>query len=88
MIVFGLVTVDHAIAIAEYQNAVSVASERQLPSFLKLAISYFVDLPKSLDYAFLEGLSAAVQKLAQKSQSMYLGSAMFQDRLRVDLILL
>lgn len=88
MIVFGLVTIDHAIAIAEYDNAVSMATERHMPSFRRVAVFYLLDRPKTFDLTFLEGLSSAVDRLARKSQSMFLGSAMFQGQLRIDLILL
>lgn len=88
LVVFGLVTVDHAIAIGEHDTIISSQYEHYSPSFIRIAWLYITSRTNPFDVAFLEGLSAAINKLAQKSQSMYLGSAMFQDRLRIDLILL
>ncbi|KAJ5757145.1 Bifunctional lycopene cyclase/phytoene synthase [Penicillium nucicola] len=87
MVVLGLVTVDHALAIAEYDAMISEPDEKNPRSFSRIAWSYLTT-QRSFDIRFLEGLGTAIDKLAQKSQSMYLGSAMFQGRLRTDLILL
>lgn len=88
MVVFGLVTVDHAVAIAEYDTVMSKPADSRQPSLARIFWSYMTSQSRSLDIRFLEGLNAAIEKLSQKSQSMYLGSAMFQDRLRIDLVLL
>lgn len=88
MVVFGLISVDHGIAIAEYEIVSSDSTSKATPSLHRIAWSYMMGRRRSYDLGFLRGLSAAIDKLAQKSQSMYLGSAMFQDRLRIDLILL
>lgn len=87
MIVFGLVTVDHALAMAEYDAIVSNLNEQSPLSFGQVAWSY-IKRQRSFDVRFLQGLGTAINKLAQKSQSMYLGSAMFQGRLRTELVLL
>ncbi|KAJ6104419.1 Bifunctional lycopene cyclase/phytoene synthase [Penicillium sp. IBT 18751x] len=88
MVVFGLVTVDHALAIAEYDTVMSKPADSRQPSVAQIFWSYMTSQSRSFDVRFLEGLNAAIEKLSQKSQSMYLGSAMFQDRLRIDLVLL
>lgn len=88
MVIFGLVTMDHALAIAEYDTVISKPADSPPPSFAQISWSYMTSQTRSFDIGFLEGLNAAIEKLSQKSQSMYLGSAMFQDRLRIDLILL
>ncbi|KAF7715187.1 terpene cyclase [Penicillium ucsense] len=88
MVVFGMVTMDHAIALAQYDVVTSDSPGRSLPSLGKMAYSYMAQQRKPLDEGFLDGLCAAVTELSRKSQSMYLGSAMFQDGLRVDLIFL
>ncbi|KAJ5560537.1 Bifunctional lycopene cyclase/phytoene synthase [Penicillium frequentans] len=88
MIVFGIITMDHALAIAEYDVIISNSAERHRPSFFGIFCSYMTGQRRSFDTRFLKGLNAAIEKLSQKSQNMYLGSAMFNDRLRVDLIML
>ena len=88
MVVFGLVTVDHALAIAEYDTVMSKPADSRQSSVAQIFWSYMTSQSRSFDIRFLEGLNAAIEKLSQKSQSMYLGSAMFQDRLRIDLVLL
>lgn len=88
MVVLGMVTMDHAIALAQYDIVTSESPGRSLPSLGQIAWSYMAQHRKPLDVGFLDGLSAAVTELSRKSQSMYLGSAMFQDGLRVDLIFL
>jgi 15-cis-phytoene synthase/lycopene beta-cyclase len=88
MVVLGMVTMDHAIALAQYDIVTSESPGRSLPSLGQIAWSYMAQNRKPLDVGFLDGLRAAVTELSRKSQSMYLGSAMFQDGLRVDLIFL
>jgi 15-cis-phytoene synthase/lycopene beta-cyclase len=88
MVVLGMVTMDHAVALAQYDIVTSELPGRSLPSLGQIAWSYMAQKRKPLDVGFLDGLRAAVTELSRKSQSMYLGSAMFQDGLRVDLIFL
>lgn len=88
MVVLGFVTMDHAIALAEYEDAIAAPGRNKSQSFKQVVWNYMTHRKRSLDLGFLEGLSAAIDRLAEKSQSMYLGSAMFQGRLRIDLILL
>lgn len=88
MIVFGIITMDHALAIAEYDVIISNSVDRHRPSFSQIFCSYMSGQRRSFDTRFLKGLNAAIEKLSQKSQNMYLGSAMFNDRLRIDLIML
>lgn len=88
MIVMGLVAIDHAVAIAEYRIASSPGPGKQFPSYGKLVLSYILawDVPR--ESHFLRGLSNAVELVSQKSQSMFIGSAMFQGGLRIDLLML
>lgn len=88
MIVFGIITINHALAIAEYDTIICNSTERRRPSFFEIFWSYMTSQRRSFDTRFLRGLNAAIEKLSKKSQNMYLGSAMFNDRLRVDLIML
>lgn len=88
MVVLGLVAIDHAIAMAEYQAASSPGAEKRFPSFLKVMLFYITNRDKKENEGFQQGLTNAVQKLAKKSQSMHMGSVMFQGPLRIDLILL
>lgn len=88
MVVFGLVAIDHAVAIAELQIASSTRTPESLPSFGRIVFSYFSNRPMNDDIDFLQGLNQAVDVVSQKSQSMYIGSAMFQGGLRTDLLLL
>ncbi|KAJ5113870.1 Bifunctional lycopene cyclase/phytoene synthase [Penicillium angulare] len=88
MVVFGMVAMDHAIALEQYDMLMSETSKRSWKSLGRASWSYLTAKRSQLNVGFLEGLYAAVKKLSEKSQSMYLGSAMFQDGLRVDLIFL
>ncbi|KAJ5667365.1 Bifunctional lycopene cyclase/phytoene synthase [Penicillium longicatenatum] len=88
MIVFGMTTIDHALAIAEYDMIICNLADSHRPSFFRIFWSYMTSQRRCFDTPFLKGLNAAIKKLSQKSQTMYLGSAMFSDRLRVDLIML
>ncbi|KAJ6103338.1 Bifunctional lycopene cyclase/phytoene synthase [Penicillium sp. IBT 16267x] len=88
MIVFGMTTIDHALAIAEYDVIICNSADRHRTSFFRKFWSYMTSQRRGFDTRFLKGLNAAIEKLSQKSQNMYLGSAMFHDRLRVDLIML
>ncbi|KAJ6172449.1 Bifunctional lycopene cyclase/phytoene synthase [Penicillium chermesinum] len=66
LIVVGLVTMDHALAISEYKLLVSKPPEDKPQTFSQLAWSYLSTRERSLDLGFLEGMSAAIDKLAQK----------------------
>ncbi|KAL6412515.1 phytoene synthase [Ilyonectria robusta] len=88
MVIFGLVAIDHAIAIAEHQIASSLETMEQFPSFGRLVMLYCFGRPEDHNLPFLEGLAKAVHKVSLKSQSMYTGSAVFCSGLRFDLLLL
>ena len=91
MVVLGMVTIDHAIALEQYGILVSESPRSSMDSFRSLARashSYLIGEGPNLDLQFLDNLQNAVKNLSAKSQSMYLGSAMFQDGLRIDLICL
>ena len=88
MIVIALGAVDHGIAIAEYQMAATPRSKRAFPSFSELFMLYLKERNGPFDQEFLRCVSDAVRTVAQKSQTMYTGSAMFRGQLRIDLILL
>lgn len=88
MIILGLVAFDHAVAIAEYNIASAPETVRHFPSIRELVVSYIFDRPDSRSQDFLQGLTNAVGVVSRKSQSMYMGSAMFQGCLRIDLLLL
>lgn len=91
MVVLGMVTIDHAIALEQYGILVSESPRSSMDSFRSLArasYSYLIGDGPTLDLQFLDNLQNAVKNLSGKSQSMYLGSAMFQDGLRIDLICL
>lgn len=88
MVVFGMIAMDNAIALAQYDIATSELLGKPLPSFGRITWGYMTKQRKSLDFFFLSGLHEAVTELSRKSQSMYLGSAMFRDGLRLDLIFL
>ncbi|KOS21872.1 Bifunctional lycopene cyclase/phytoene synthase [Escovopsis weberi] len=89
VIVIGLVCFDHAIAITEYHIARISEEVQAKPSLAKLVRVYKAERRRSHENViFLHGLSEAVRTVSQKSQSMYMGSAMFQGGLRIDLLLL
>ncbi|KAF4592371.1 phytoene synthase [Ophiocordyceps camponoti-floridani] len=83
MIVMGLVTVDYHIAMEEYQMARSPSPGKRFPSLTRLLRGC-----KEPDADFIRGLADAVDVVSSKSQTMYMGSAMFEAALRIDLILL
>ncbi|KAI9925095.1 hypothetical protein MW887_006503 [Aspergillus wentii] len=86
MIILGQMAIDNAVALATYKVAISELAS--FPSFGELIALYIRERSAKVDEDFVDGLSDAVQRLAQKSQSMYMGSAMFQGQLRIDLIFL
>lgn len=85
MIVFGLVAIDNAIALHEYKAFTSFNPVGEIPSVTRLIVP-FVNDNREYDQDLLQNLSQAVLILKKKSQSMYLGSAIFQGQLRIDLI--
>ncbi|KAF4594780.1 phytoene synthase [Ophiocordyceps camponoti-floridani] len=87
LIVMGLVSIDHAVALAEYEAATSpAADELHLPSYGSIMISYLWRRRDPLDLVFLQSLAEAVDLTSKKSQSMFIGSAIFEGALRIDLI--
>ncbi|RDA84884.1 hypothetical protein CP532_2109 [Ophiocordyceps camponoti-leonardi (nom. inval.)] len=86
MIVFGLVTIDYYIAIEEYEMARSPGPGHRFPSLGRLLLRS--GERQKFDLGFIRGLADAVDSVSSKSQSMYMGSAMFQAALRIDLIML
>ena len=88
MIVFGLVAIDQVVAVAEYQAATAPGIPEKHQSPARLLILSCSDWQREADLRFLHGLAQAVDLVSEKSQSMYMGSAMFQGALRIDLLLL
>ncbi|PHH77136.1 hypothetical protein CDD80_904 [Ophiocordyceps camponoti-rufipedis] len=89
MIVMGLVTVDYHIAMEEYQMARSPGPGKRFPSLTRLLRRcLFRESCREPDADFIRGLADAVDVVSTKSQTMYMGSAMFEAALRIDLILL
>ncbi|KAE8415083.1 Lycopene beta-cyclase [Aspergillus pseudocaelatus] len=87
MIVFGLVCIDYAIAMATCEIAQSPKAVQRFPSYFRV-LAQFVTNKYHPDKRFVTNLGMAVERLVASSQSMYMGSAMFQGPLRIDLILL
>ena len=87
MVVFGLVCIDHAIAMATCEVAQSSEALQSFPSYFRV-FAQFVTNKYHPDARFVASLGKAVERLAASSQSLYMGSAMFQGPLRIDLILL
>ncbi|PHH79718.1 hypothetical protein CDD80_3961 [Ophiocordyceps camponoti-rufipedis] len=78
LIVMGLVAIDHAVALAEYDAAASPADKLHLPSYGSIMISYLRGRREPLDLVFLQSLADAVDLTSKKSQSMFIGSAIFE----------
>lgn len=87
MIVFGLVCIDYAIAMATCELVQSPQAVQSFPSYFRV-LARFVTNKYHPDKQFVASLRKAVDRLAASSQSMYMGSAMFQGPFRIDLILL
>ncbi|KAF7594824.1 hypothetical protein BBP40_008154 [Aspergillus hancockii] len=87
LIVFGLVSIDYAISIATCQQVQSMKPTKTVPLYFQILIRFVTD-KYNLDKQFVNGLAESVAHLSASSQSMYMGSAMFQGPLRIDLILL
>lgn len=84
----GQMATDNAIALAVYNMATTDEKVSECPSFGQLVTVFIEGHNKPLDLAYINALGDAVERLKQRSQSMYLGSAMFVGRLRIDLIFL
>ncbi|PYH70974.1 Lycopene beta-cyclase [Aspergillus vadensis CBS 113365] len=87
MIVFGVSVSDFAIALTHGRLASSPGTIKAPPSYKNILYD-FVRLPHTLDDDFVACIDESVCRLAVSSQSMYIGSAMFQGPLRIDLIML
>ncbi|RAH65673.1 phytoene synthase [Aspergillus aculeatinus CBS 121060] len=87
LIVFGFAAIDFTIALTDGKLAQSKSSIHGVPSYGQI-FRNFVFSPQKLDPDFVARLSKAVRCLATSSQSMYMGSSMFQGPLRIDLIFL
>lgn len=85
MIVLGLIGIDYAYALQEYKSLSRPAADKG--TTLRTALSLLCS-PPSIDESLISALSQAVYRLQEKSQSMFLGSALFQGHLRIDLIFL
>ncbi|MCJ1259631.1 hypothetical protein MMC24_007470 [Lignoscripta atroalba] len=86
LIVFGLVAFDNALAILQtfpslFPHVPSLPSPTLLVRSLLVPVSAY-------DEKRIVGLREALERLRKKSRSFYLASAVFQGRLRVDLVLL
>ncbi|KAH8424171.1 uncharacterized protein LDX57_001926 [Aspergillus melleus] len=87
MVVGGMASMDYAFAIEEYR-ILSSKKPSSADFSLKLALKGIVSPTPQFDARILDRLSEAVVCLKRKSQSMFLGSALFQGSLRMDLIFL
>jgi 15-cis-phytoene synthase/lycopene beta-cyclase len=87
MIVMGLVAIDNAVALREYKVMTSANPVGETPSVVRLIVPFLND-NQHYDLNLLQDISHAVTILQNKSQSMYLGSALFEGQLRMDLIFL
>ncbi len=86
LIVFGLSTFDHTIAILEtFPNLFPKMPE--CPG-LALAARALSTSPEEYDEDRIQGIKEAVRTLKNKSRSFYLASSVFSGRLRIDLTLL
>ena len=86
LIVFGLIAFDNAFAILQtFPDLFPVLPS--LPSPILLTRALLIS-PRAYDEARIEGLKQALGRLRTKSRSFYLASAVFQGRLRIDMILL
>ncbi|PQE22891.1 putative geranylgeranyl-diphosphate geranylgeranyltransferase (AL-2) protein [Rutstroemia sp. NJR-2017a BBW] len=86
LIVFGLVAFDHAMAILLTFPDL-FPDVPSLPSPAMLVRALLTDTSK-YDLERIAGVRQAVVRLQKKSRSFYLASAVFNGRLRIDLILL
>lgn len=85
MTVFGLVGFDYACAMAEYTTictGVAPSTTRDAVKDVLQAVTH----PPAIQASVIADLQQAVARLHEKSQSMFVGSALFQGPVRVDLI--
>ncbi|KAB8237013.1 Lycopene beta-cyclase [Aspergillus alliaceus] len=87
MIVFGLVSIDYAFALATCELVQSSEPTLSYPSYFQVLARFLTNKHRP-NKRFVDNLARSVERLASSSQSMYMGSAMFQGPLRIDLIIL
>ncbi|PLB51387.1 phytoene synthase [Aspergillus steynii IBT 23096] len=87
LVVNGMVVADHAIALMHCRQAQSVGVVHEGPPCTHVLVDAINSTTKT-DKSFVSSLAHSVKRLSYSSQSMYLGSAMFQGALRIDLIYL
>ncbi|KAE8385183.1 Squalene/phytoene synthase-domain-containing protein [Aspergillus alliaceus] len=88
MVVGGLIGCDYAFGIEELRRLCAKTDVQKKDIFLKDALlGIFKALPGT-DTAAKDELARAVKRLQAKSESMFLGSALFHGNLRIDLIFL
>ncbi|RAH80483.1 terpenoid synthase [Aspergillus japonicus CBS 114.51] len=85
MIVFGLVGFDYACAMAEYTTIRTGVAPSTMRNAVK-GVLQAVFHPPAIEASVIADLQQAVARLHEKSQSMFVGSALFQGPVRVDLI--
>ncbi|EZF32085.1 hypothetical protein H109_07034 [Trichophyton interdigitale MR816] len=88
MITIGIAGVDNAIALFEYKAFVSTTAVGEMRSIPGLFTFFLTRSRRHCDKNVLQEMSQAITLLKQKSQSMYLGSALFEGQIRLDLIAL
>ena len=86
MVVGGLASIDYGFAIEEYRVFTSGEESPAIFS-MRFALKSVVNFDSNVDARIIDRLSKAVRCLQKKSQSMFLGSALFEGNLRIDLIL-
>ncbi|XRM37017.1 hypothetical protein ABZX51_000509 [Aspergillus tubingensis] len=86
MIVLGQMAIDNAIALGIYN--MSTTSKTEFPSYGQLFAQFITRRNEELNMKYIHDLGDAVIRLKRRSQSMYMGSAMFEGQLRIDLIFL
>ncbi|CAG8057835.1 unnamed protein product [Penicillium olsonii] len=87
MVVGGLASIDYGFAIEEYRVFTSGEESPAIFS-MRFALKSVVNFDSNVDARIIDRLSKAVRCLQKKSQSMFLGSALFEGNLRIDLIFL
>ena len=86
MIVFGLVTFDHSMAILlTFPTLFPKIPAMPSPVMLVRAL---LTRPSQYEASRVTGITQAVKRLQKKSRSFYLASSTFSGRLRIDLVLL
>ncbi|RAH47802.1 terpenoid synthase [Aspergillus brunneoviolaceus CBS 621.78] len=85
MIVFGLVGFDYACAMADYTTICTGDAPGTTRDAVKDVLQAMIR-PPAIHASAITDLQQAVARLHEKSQSMFVGSALFQGPVRVDLI--